>query len=481
MKKSTFKIIVLLILSGVIFITCKKDKETIPEANVINSFIWNGLHDYYLWEADVPNLSETTYPEGDKRNKLLNQYTDPQELFKSLLYQPDVVDKWSFLVDDSKIIDDWTNAVSTTMGFDFVLYRVSSGSSNLVGIVRYVLKGTPADKAGIKRGDLFMKINDTQLTISNYNTLLSNSSYKLTFAIDTNKVLTDSNKSVSMTAVEMQENPVFKDTIFTYKNQKVGYLCYNGFTSDFDIELNNVFKQFKDGGVNQLVVDLRYNGGGSVQSAIYLASMIYSTESSKIFSKKVYNSQLQQYIVSEYGSSALEDHFTGTIAKTETASAASINCLNLNKVYVIGTDNTASASELVINSLRPYITVKLVGTKTYGKYVASNTIKDWDQNGNVSTKHSYAMQPIIVKIANSAGVTDFVNGLTPDINVQEDVTNLLPLGEPAEPMLQAALNDMEGNVIASYPLKSAQMGMSKFMNGNMLKPFAGQMYISSFK
>ncbi len=481
MKTKNYKnIIWYFLLALVLAVGCRKD-DSIPEATVVNSFIWNGLHDYYLWTADVPNLSAETYPEGDVRNKFLNQYSDPQELFTSLLYKYEEVDKWSFLVDDSKEIDDWISGTSTTMGYDFMLARIGS-SGNVFGFVRYVYKGSPAEKAGMKRGDLFLKVNDTQLTVSNYQTLLLNTAtYKLTFATVANNTISASSRTVTMTAVKMQEDPINKDTIFTYNNQKIGYLVYNAFNSDYDIALNNVIKKFKDANIDQMVLDLRYNGGGSVQSAIYLASMIYSTDGTKVFDQSQYNSMLQAYLTKEYGAASLKDYFTNTIAKTDNNPATPINTLNLKKIYVIVSDNTASASELLINGLRPYMTVKVIGINTVGKYVASMTIKDWDEDGNVSTKHTYAMQPVVVKIANSLGVSDFVNGLTPDITAEEDILNLLPFGDPNETLLSAVLADMRGGVITSMPLKSAKMGLKKVADSHDFKPFANDMYINPQK
>lgn len=487
MKTGIFRYFTVFILfASVFFNSCKKDdvvviKEVIPEATVVNKFIWQGMHDYYLWNQEVPRLSGSQYANADTLNKMLNGFSDPQVLFKKLLYRPDTIDKWSFMVNDYKVIDNWISGTSKTMGYDFDLRRVSQTSSNIIGIVRYIYKNSPAEAAGLKRGDLFLTVNGQQLTVSNYQSLLFGNldTYTLGFAVISDHTISPINKTITMTDIEMQEDPVNVDTVFTYNNQKVGYLVYNGFNADFDLELNDVFQKFKDAAINQLVIDLRYNGGGSVQSAIYLGSMIYGTDPGKIFAVSHYNAELEKYFVSTDGASSLNDYFTGNIDATKTRGGAAINTLNMKKVYFIVSDNTASASELLINALKPYMNVVVVGINTVGKYVGSTTIKDWtDNNGTVNPNNSYAMQPIIVKFANSVGVTDYVNGLTPDIQGQEDIANLMPFGDPNETLLRLVLADISGTQVVSQTLKSAKIGLRKVADSQKFRPFATDMYVT---
>lgn len=481
MKFLTFKYWVpLLLIAGIWVSGCRKEEVPviIPEASEVNKFVFTGLRDYYLWNEMNANMTSTNYEKKDSLNVFLNKFTDPQELFTSLLYKYKEIDKWSFLVDDSKTIDDWIAGISETMGYDFMLGRIGT-SDDVFGFVRYVFKGSPAEKAGVKRGDIFLKINDQQLTVSNYQTLLfTNKTYTMGYATIANQTITPSSKAITMTAIEMQENPIQKDTVFTYNNQKVGYLVYNGFNAEFDIQLNDVIKKFKDAGIDQLVLDLRYNGGGSVQSSVYLASMIYGTDATKVFARSRYNSGLQAYYTEQYGANSLNDYFVTTIEKTDKHPATQINTLNLQKIYIIVSDNTASASELLINGLSPHMNVKVVGINTEGKYTGSATIKDWDENGNVNPNHKWAMQPIIVKYANSAGVSDYVDGLTPNIVAEEDIANLLPFGDPNETLLSVVLSDMKGIAITGMTLKSAKMGLTKFVDSQDFKPFAKEMYMN---
>lgn len=471
---------------GMLFSACIKEEDpivpvVIPGASEVNSFIWNGLHDYYLWTAEVPQLSNRKFEKTDSLNAFLNTYSDPEELFNSLLYKPNVVDKWSFIVEDSKEIDDWISGISETAGYS--IYPVGYGTSkNVFGLVLYVYKGSPADKAGIKRGDIIVKVNDQQVTESNFGMLLYNTLVsKLSFANIVDYIIVPNNRTVNVTAIEMQENPIHKDTIFTFNNQKIGYLVYNGFNAEFDFQLNDVIQKFKNAAINQMVLDLRYNGGGSVQSSIYLASMIYGTDESKVFSKAVYNEGIQEFFLEEYGSEALNDYFVKTIEKSGIRPARAINTLNLQKIYIIVSENTASASELLVNGLRPYMNVKVVGTNTYGKYVGSITLEDEDENGKVNPNHKWAMQPIIVKYANSQDVSDYVDGLVPNIEAEEDIASLLPFGDPNEPLLKAVLSDMQGTALTASTLKSAKMGLRKTAESKNLKRFSKDMYVNPEK
>ncbi|HEX7411404.1 MAG TPA: hypothetical protein VF298_04610, partial [Bacteroidales bacterium] len=186
-------------------------------------------------------------------------------------------------------------------------------------------------------------------------------------------------------------------------------------------------------------------------------------------------------IVSTEGASSLIENFTDKIEKTTTTAETPINTLNLSKLYVLTSDNTASASETLINGLLPHMEIFNVGINTAGKYVASVTIKDWDANGNVNPNDKWAMQPIVVKIANSNGVSDFVDGLIPDFVAEEDIANLMPFGNENETLLKAVLNNIKGLPQTRSTLKSKELGLNKVFDSQDLKPFSKQMYINKFK
>ncbi len=484
--KKYISMIIPLFLAFLLLPGCKKDEPDPPaeikEATDVNKFIYNALSTYYLWEDNIPALNNPKYENSDSLNVFLNRYTDPEALFKDLLYTKD---KWSFIVDSAEEIENWINAISESVGMDFRLYYVSSTGNNLIGAIRYVMKDSPAEQAGLKRGDMFMTVNGQQLTDANYMTLLFTlKNYTLGLASFNGGNPAPNGRTVNLTAVLLQENPVYLDTVLNINGTKIGYLLYNGFTasydsiikSSYDIELNKAFGKFKSEGIQKLILDLRYNGGGSITTSQYLASMIYSTDTRKIFSISHYNDLLQTYFRQEYGEEVFNDYFYSTISATDKMPATAINSLGLNQVYIITTSETASASEMVINGLKPYITVIQVGTNTTGKYVGSITITDTDNNGIVNPNHTWAMQPIIVKISNSQNVSDFDNGLTPDINTREYAAELLPFCDPEEPFFKACINHMQG--LKSAPANKGA-DLRGFKSSDDFSPFAKTMIMDN--
>ena len=210
---------------------------------------------------------------------------------------------------------------------------------------------------------------------------------------------------------------------------------YNQFVLNKSSDLNQIFSEFKSEGINDLVLDLRYNGGGSVRNCVELASMITGQFTSEIFAKEEWNSKLNTYFKENFGSESQIDRFVSDLSDGE-----AINALGLNRLYVLTTSESASASELLINGLSPFIEVIQIGERTVGKNVGSITLYDYIDNDRTrNPDHRYAMQPIVLKIANSEGFADYSYGLEPTSEIEEDISNLGVLGDVDENLLSTAL------------------------------------------
>ena len=146
-----------------------------------------------------------------------------------------------------------------------------------------------------------------------------------------------------------------------------------------------------------------------------------------------------------------------------------INSLNLNRVFIITTSESASASELLINGLSPYINVIQIGEKTVGKNVGSITVYDYiDDEQTKNPDHTYAMQPIVLKIANNDGFADYTNGLLPDYFIEEDIQNMGILGTKNEPLLSEVLEIINGTSKSNI-LRNSISKRSKVKDPLMLK------------
>ncbi|GGX30437.1 S41 family peptidase [Aquimarina muelleri] len=458
------KYVTLLLLVGGLFTACFNDNDDLPRVsgtNEINDFIWKGLNVFYLYKADVPNLADNRFSKNQDYTNFLSGFSTPEAIFSALQSS---VDDFSFLVNDYIELEKAFDGVTKNNGMEFGLVRYPNNETLVFGYVRYVLPGTNAEAKGIKRGDIFNTINGTQITTENFRQLLDPDTYTIGLATFDGTTITPNNTTISLTKVQYTENPVFLSKTIDAGGNPVGYLMYNSFTADFDTQLNAAFAKFASDGIKDLVLDLRYNGGGSVTSAIDLSSMITGQFNDKVFTTEQWNSDRQE----QFGSTNLFDNQIRT--------GDAINSLNLTRLYVITTRSSASASELVINGLNPYITVTKVGSTTRGKFQASITLYDSDNFGRqgADTGHTYAMQPLVLKSINSAGVTDYFSGFAPDIAVDEDYSNLGILGDSNEPLLKAALDNIAG--IKNAKTYGNNLQLESVGNSKMFTPNYERMY-----
>ena len=424
-------------------ISCKDKDDNISSRQYdfeIEDFIWEGLNTYYYWQNSISDLADNRFDSQKSYASFLSRFNaNHQLLFESLLSEND---RFSWIMSDYTALENQLRRVYTTSGMMIGLARIGE-SNDLFAYVRYVLPGSDAAAKNIERGDLFLSVNNEQLTTDNYRGLLSSDVelFSIQLAQISDQTVTPTGISVDLVKSEIQENPIKITKLIELNNTKIGYLMYNGFVADFDNELENTFAQFQAQGVNQLIVDLRYNRGGRTSSSIKLASMITGQFSGEVFAQTQHNDKLSSYN---------EDYlFEATAAQ-----------LKMDRLYVISSTETASASELLINGLSPYIDVILIGDNTTGKNVGSYSIYDWiDNEGNVNPRHTWAMQPITLKIANSEGFADFESGLQADHILQEDIANLGTLGEIDEPLLEKTLE-----VMGILPPKSEKNQFSVFEN-----------------
>lgn len=414
------------------------DEETAETADLeVEQFIYGGLNEIYLYKSDVPVLADAYFDSEVEKNEFLEGFATPESLFDDLLSSQD---RFSFITDDYKALEDSFDGISSsTAGMKFGLGRIS-GSNNIFAFLQYVIPGTSAAEAGLTRGTIFTEVNGQKLTLNNFSSLMSADSFTINIGYVENGSLKMTDQTVTLTHNSYSANPVHLIKVINVEGKKIGYLMYNSFIANYDDELNEAFAQLKSEGISDLILDLRYNGGGSVESAVDLASMITGQFNGEIFMKEQWNEKYQKYF-EQNDPERIINRFN-----TKIRTGAGINSMNLSRVYVLTTGSTASASELIINGLEPYIDVVQVGETTTGKFQASVTLydsEDFSKDG-INKNHTYAMQPLVLKSANALGKSDYVNGLNPDVELSENLSNLGTLGDPQEPLLRAAINHILG-------------------------------------
>ncbi|WP_409415667.1 S41 family peptidase [Flavobacterium sp. PS2] len=469
--KTILRTAILLFLAVFCFQACQdQDDVAAPKNLQVQDFIWKGLNQYYLWQGDVPNLSDDRFNNNQEAlNSFLRGYPDPETLFNSLRVDPSI-DRFSWIVDDYTVLEQELQGTSKNNGIDFKLSPKSKGSNDLIGFVRYILPNSDAASKGVKRGDLFYGINGTQITYDNYKTLLAPDSYTINLTDYDGTTFVPNGKSVTLTKSVLDENPIFINKVIEKNGRKIGYLMYNGFYGNYDDQLNAAFGELKGKGITDLVLDLRYNGGGSVQTATRLASMITGQFTDKVFSKQKWNAKMNESLEinnAEFLINNFVDKFNGV----------ALNSLNLTKVYILTSKSTASASELVINGLKPYIDVIQIGDVTIGKNVGSVTLYDSPTflKRNVNPSHKYAMQPIVLKIVNSVGFGEYTNGLTPTYSVIESINSLGVLGDETEPLLSTAISKITGTGKVILPKDGKEF--EYFTDSKSIDGIRNQMYV----
>jgi carboxyl-terminal processing protease len=480
--KSFLKLLIVSIFTALLFANCtSKDAPVTPTPPPtpssltleINNFIWRGMNQWYLWQANVPDLADNRFTNDASKNAFLSGYT-PENLFEHLRYQPDNIDRFSWIVDDYVALEQSFQGESAkSEGIDYGLAYVDNTRTKVVGWIWYIIPGSDAEAKGLKRGDVFYAINGTQLTATNYQSLLALENYTLNFADISNGSIVPNGRSVNVTKTVLNENPILINKTFDLAGKKIGYLMYNGFYSSYDSQLNDAFGTLKANGVTDLVLDLRYNSGGSVQSAVRLASMITGQFNEQVLAKQQWNAK----IMAKYDAEGFLDRFVNNIDGTQ------INSLNLSKVYVLTSDRSASASELVINSLKggSYVNMVQIGDTTTGKNVGSITLYDsknlYDKEG-INNKHKYAMQPLCFFITDKNGNGNYAGGLLPNTVYEERVSKLGILGETTEPLLNRALNSITNLGLPALAVSKNSKSLST-SNTFILKNFKKDSYLKS--
>ncbi|HUX53143.1 MAG TPA: S41 family peptidase [Williamwhitmania sp.] len=388
--KMLFRIGVVTALAASLFITSCTKESSVSEVDYANTQLYQIMQSYYLWYDHVPKVNPS-------------DFSNPSVLMDSLRYK--ALDRYSFVMSYNEYVSYFQQGVYVGYGISLAF----DDQNNLR--LAYIFDDSPLKAAGATRGWIINSINGTTPTSGNLSSLLgpATEGYSATFAMtDLNGVSHQGDFAKKQVAM----NTVLAKKILNIGGERVGYLSFYSFIDNSVAELDSAFKYFEENSITKLVVDLRYNGGGLTNVATQLASEIIGNgNSSNVFYRFVNNN--------------LHSNLDSTVYFENRSYAAS----GLTSVAFITTANTASSSELVINGLKPYMNVKLVGSTTYGKPVGMYIF--FDKN------YSYAFFPICFSTQNSLGVGDYYSGIPVDIAAADDLAK--DFGDPTEDSMAKAL------------------------------------------
>ncbi len=437
MKKTLLYLscVVLLVVSS-----CKKELDntavttptnpttstTASQVDLLKDSVYLYSKEVYLWQDLLPAYDQFN-PRQYQGTTLLEAGSAVMNGIKKL--QP--LDRFSFVTSKETSAGLQTGE-SVSLGF-FVKAAAADKVDPVDSVhwyVSYVYDRSTAGTVGVKRGWYINKIDGTAINYDNASIKILNDVF---FGATTNAsfefVKPDGSVVTSnLSKTSFVSNSVLHQSVIPVGTKKVGYLVFNQFFGEPSrVELTNAFNSFKASGINDLVVDLRYNPGGSTQTQDALANLIApATANNQVMYKYIFNQNLQN---GNFPLLKLKDGYSNVSFSeaNNTQKFSNTGGSGLSRVFFIVSKSSASASELLINNLKPYMDVKLIGDSTYGKPVGFFPIDIF----NVS------IYPISFKTVNSAGNADYYNGFGPDKKSADGV--IYDWGNTAEPSLASAL------------------------------------------
>lgn len=398
---------------------------TDSQNTLINDWIYEVMSMYYYWNEEVVPADST----GE----------NPEDYFYSLIND---ADEFSYITDDYEGLMEEFSGVYSSMGFS-PAFGLLSSSNEVFMVIEYVYPNSPAARAGLERGDIVLEIDGQRMGTDNYYELYSQPQYNVTLgAYDEEDGMRITDETLSLSAEVIETDPVIYQEVKTVAGRQVGYMVYTEFISgDNDIWLSNLgstLDAFAQENVSEVIIDLRYNPGGEVNAAQYLASALAPASvvgSEEVLVRFDYNNMLESSIEIYEGSES--ESLISTFVSNG-------HNLNLNRIYFLTSNSTASASELLINGLKPYMDVVTIGENTVGKFYGSWVIPDTEE----PARHNWAIMPIVLRYANAEGVSDFSDGLVPDYPIEDNLLNASPFGDESDPMLSTALDLIAGGLTA---------------------------------
>lgn len=394
-------------------------------ATGVNAWIRDYMESHYLWNEPIPSLKISNSLNAEQ---YLNAILDGVDAQGHLNHDDGhwTGGKRDYYYSWVEATNARSRAVAEQATGSGIMYmdatRLSQYGNEVGLIASIVCPGSPAAQLGMRRGSLVTAINGMPITSTNY-VQMADKLYDGDVTITWEQVTFDSEGYIQRASqgdtklgrATFNDPSVYVSKILEFDNgPKVGYMLYNAFDYGYDNQLINAFKTYKEAGITDLVLDLRYNSGGHVISSLLMGTLIAGQQNKgKVYGRSVYNAtRLQTTSPGEYklGEAVTPEMPNGYDKITEGLQS----CVNLKTIYIICSEFTASASELVINGLRGVdVDVRLVGLPTNGKNCGMEGIEK--TFGNLT----YSLYPITFYIENAKGFKDYSDGFIPDVNYDD--------------------------------------------------------------
>ncbi len=420
-KYHLFSIIISFFALGFLAVSCTSDdspeiyKEDTNE--YVNQWIYQQMKRYYYWNENI----------SDEGNLSLH----PKEYFSSLVHPND---RFSYALLPS-MPGTFPKSIRGSFGFDITFVE---HQGQVYGTILYVLSDSPAYRNGLKRGKFIKSISGIALNHENYERLykdLTTANRAELQVVEYNGTMFSSPVSVSIPEGITLLQPVIK-RIILQGNDRIGYLEIPHFDVGLSRSLLQAFQEFKSQSVNKVVLDLRYNGGGDISSATALGILLApNIQPDDLFIK--FKGNNNGGTISQSFRQSLEMN-ESQVTFQELRNAHP----EIRKIYILCGRHTASASEIIINNLKPYMDVVTIGEKTTGKDVAGFPIED----DRIPGQPGWILYPSIYKLYNASNVGGYSEGIVPTITLDElQQAEIFPLGDPNEILLSRALNAISLN------------------------------------
>lgn len=372
------------------------------------------MREDYLWYDEIPAFDD------------LNYFQSPQEFLNQIKSDKD----------EFSTVDTLSTVPVPSYGFDYSLSQVPDNDTAYYAQVTYVIPDSPASEAGLERGDWIMMVDNDYITKKNEDVLKEGGSKDIVIGQYTLQPATEGEEAPTGVVTKDRDTVLpasraVNDVVVPVSkilDGGVGYIVYNSFQASADAEVGAFTRQCAESGVKDLVIDLRYNAGGDMESVrLWAAALVPSANLGSTLASLTFNQKQS----ARNGDISIDPNLL---------QAQGGSNLNLSTVYFLTSGTTAGASEMLINCLKPYMNVVMVGETTKGEYLATA--------GYLNESLRVVLRPVVCEVYNANGAADYTAGFLPQytVNGLDNPAQVLPLGNPDEALLSTALGVINGTI-----------------------------------